>query len=269
MLVFPNIKINLGLNVIAKRPDGFHALESVFYPVPWCDALEAVVSDKQEFKFTSTGLPIPGNESSNLIIKAYALLKEHYPVPPLEIHLHKLIPMGAGLGGGSSDAAFLLKLVNELCALGLKVEELEAYAGTLGSDCPFFIRNCPAMVTGRGEILRPISFSLKGYHIAIVMPPVSVGTAEAYSWITPQRPVQPISSIIQDPVNTWRNRLVNDFEAPVCARYPVIAAVRDSLYELGAEYAAMSGSGAAVYGLFRTAPDLTRFDAFTNFSTAL
>lgn len=269
MLVFPNIKINLGLNVIAKRPDGYHALESVFFPVPWCDALEAIISEKQGLTFNSSGIPIPGDFSGNLVVKAYDLLKKDFSLPGMEVHLHKLIPMGAGLGGGSSDGAFMLKLINELCALHLSAEQLEQYAAKLGSDCPFFIRNDPAMVTGRGEILAPLAFSLKGYHIALVMPPVSVGTAEAYSWITPQPTKQHISSILHDPVNTWCNRLVNDFEAPVCVRYPVIAAVRDSLYALGAEYAAMSGSGAAVFGLFRAAPDLSRFDAYTKFSTEL
>lgn len=269
MIVFPNIKINLGLNIIEKRPDGFHALESLFLPVQWCDALEAVLSEKQDITFSSSGIPIPGNSDGNLVVKAWQLLKKDFPISGMEVHLHKVIPMGAGLGGGSSDGAFMLKMINNLCDLQLSDDQLEAYAAKLGSDCPFFVRNTPAMVSGRGELLSPVDFSLKGYHIALVMPPVSVGTAEAYSWITPRRPEVPISEIIKDPVNTWRNRLVNDFEAPVCERHPVIAEVRDTLYELGAVYAAMSGSGAAVYGLFNTAPDLTHFNAYTKFSTAL
>ena len=269
MIVFPNIKINLGLNIIEKRPDGYHALESLFLPVPWCDALEAVLTDKQEITFSSSGIPIPGNTDGNLVVKAWKLLKKDFSIPGMAVHLHKVIPMGAGLGGGSSDGAFMLKMINTLCNLQLNDDQLEQYAAKLGSDCPFFIRNAPAMVSGRGEILSPVSFSLKGYHIALVMPPVSVGTAEAYSWITPRNPAVHISEILKEPVNIWRNRLMNDFEAPVCERHPVIAEVRDKMYELGAEYAAMSGSGAAVFGLFRTAPDLTHFNAYTKFSSAL
>jgi 4-diphosphocytidyl-2-C-methyl-D-erythritol kinase len=269
MLVFPNIKINLGLNVIAKREDGYHALESVFYPVGWCDALEAVVSEKQEFKFSSSGIPVPGSESSNLIIKAFNLLKQDFNLTPLEIHLHKMIPMGAGLGGGSSDAAFMLKLINEICALKLTDPELERYAGQLGSDCPFFIRNKPSFVSGRGEILEPFNIVLTGWHILLVMPEVHVGTAEAYSWIRPHTPSISIKEILQSPVQEWKNRLRNDFEHPVVTRYPVIGALRDRMYETGATYAAMSGSGAAVFGLFQTAPDLTHFDGYTKFHTKL
>lgn len=269
MIVFPNIKINLGLNVIAKRSDGYHALESAFLPVPWCDALEAVITDNQEFTFNSSGIPIPGSSGGNLVVKAYDLLKKDFSLPGMAVHLHKVIPMGAGLGGGSSDGAYMLKLINELCGLQLSAAALESYAARLGSDCPFFIRNAPSMVSGRGEILSPALISLQGYHIALVMPSVTVGTAEAYSWISPHPAQERIEDILRDPVNTWRNRLVNDFENPVAERYPVIAALRDQLYDLGAVYAAMSGSGAAVFGLFSTPPDLSHVDAATKFIAAL
>ncbi len=269
MLVFPNIKINLGLNVIEKRSDGFHALESLFLPVPWCDALEAVITDQQDISFSSSGIPIPGNTEGNLVVKAWNLMKRDFSIPGMAVHLHKVIPMGAGLGGGSSDGAFMLKLVNLLCNLQLSDNQLENYAAGLGSDCPFFIRNAPALVSGRGEILTPVAINLKGYHIALVMPPVSVGTAEAYSWIKPHQPSISIREILKDPVETWRGRLVNDFEAPVAGRYPVIAEIRDQLYQQGAVYAAMSGSGAAVFGLFTTTPDLTHFNAYTKFTVAL
>lgn len=269
MIVFPNIKINLGLNIIEKRPDGFHNLESLFFPVPWCDALEAIISEKQGLTFSSSGIPIPGDFSGNLVVKAYDLLKKDFSLPGMEVHLHKVIPMGAGLGGGSSDGAFMLKLINELCDLQLSAEQLEKYAAKLGSDCPFFIRNQPALVTGRGEILSPATIQLKGYHIALVMPPVTVGTAEAYSWIRPQQPHIALKELLDSPVSQWRGKLMNDFENPVAERYPVIASVRDQLYALGAEYAAMSGSGAAVFGLFTTPPDLTHVHAVTKFTAAL
>lgn len=269
MLVFPNVKINLGLNVIGKREDGFHDLESVFYPVGWCDALEAVVSEKQELSFTSSGIPVPGGESSNLIIKAFSLLKKDFSLPPLDIHLHKMIPMGAGLGGGSSDAAFMLKLINEICALNLSETALEAYAGQLGSDCPFFIRNAPSFVSGRGEKLEPFQMDLTGWYIQLVMPDVHVSTADAYSWIRPQAPATSIREILKLPVAEWRGRLINDFEEPVIARFPVIGGIRDQLYASGAAYASMSGSGAAVFGLFQSPPDPTLFNGYTKFQTQL
>ncbi|MBL7924309.1 MAG: 4-(cytidine 5'-diphospho)-2-C-methyl-D-erythritol kinase [Bacteroidia bacterium] len=269
MIVFPHCKVNLGLNITEKRSDGYHNLESVFLPVPWTDALEMVRSDKQGLTFHSSGLLIPGDSSNNLVIKAYNLLAQNYQVPGLAVHLHKVIPMGAGLGGGSSDGAFALHLINELAGLQLNKSELAAYAVRLGSDCPFFLNREAMMAGGRGEILEPFPLDLKNWYMLIVMPPVSVGTAEAYSWIKPKPPRVPLRSVLlQDPAE-WKDALVNDFEEPVMARYPVIGEMKEQLYRQGAVYASMSGSGAAVFGLFRNEPDRNRWKDFTSWSGRL
>lgn len=257
MISFPNAKINLGLNIIGKRPDGFHDLESCFLPIQWKDALEILTSDNEVVEFTSSGISIPGNTDHNLVLKAYHLLKIDFDLPPVRIHLHKEIPLGAGLGGGSSDAAFTLKSLNSLFRLELNDDELTSYASRLGSDCPFFIHNRPMMAQGRGEILSPIEVRLEGYHLMVVMPEVAVGTAEAYSWITPTFPTEKINDILHFPPEEWARRLVNDFEAPVIERYPAIGELKQSLLNNGAIYASMSGSGAAVFGIFRKAPDLS------------
>jgi 4-diphosphocytidyl-2-C-methyl-D-erythritol kinase len=269
MIDFPPVKINLGLSVIHRRPDGYHQLESVFYPVPWCDVLEVIPSGNQDFAFSSTGLTIPGSQEKNLCYKAWAILKQDFQIPPLQAHLHKILPMGAGLGGGSSDGAAMLKLINEVALLQLEAEQLEAYAAKLGSDCPFFIKSKPSFVSGRGEVLQEINLSLAGMHILIVMPPVSVGTAEAYSWISPSEPAHRVMDIISDPPESWKGRLVNDFEKPVSDRHPVISQIRDNLYQMGAVYAAMSGSGASVFGLFRQEPDTALFSSYTHWKGIL
>ncbi len=256
MIVFPHAKVNLGLHVISKRGDGFHELETVFYPVPWCDALEIVPSKNNKTEFSSSGLPIPLSSGGNLVMRAVDELRKRFTLPELEIHLHKVIPMGAGLGGGSSDAAFTLRLLNDSFGLGLDSHELGCIAAQLGSDCAFFAMDVAMLASGRGEVLKPIQVPLDGWFMVLVMPPVSVGTAEAYSWIKPQKPSQDLESLIAKGPEAWKGKLSNDFENPVCERYPIIAQIREQLYELGAVYAAMSGSGAAVFGLFSKAFEL-------------
>lgn len=254
MVAFPPVKINLGLNIIAKRADNFHDIESVFYPVGWTDVIEVIVTENQEFNLQMTGLPIPGDPSKNLIFKAYEILKNDYEIPGLSFHLHKILPMGAGLGGGSSDGACALKLINEVAQLGISSEKLHDYALQLGSDCPFFLTEKAAFVKGRGEMLEPISIDLSGWHILITMPPVSISTAEAYSWITPHQPQKSIREIISLSPEDWKDQLKNDFEIHAIQRHPIIGEIKSKMYEMGATYVSMSGSGASVYGLFKHKP---------------
>jgi 4-diphosphocytidyl-2-C-methyl-D-erythritol kinase len=249
MLCFPNAKINLGLHVTGKRPDGYHNIETIFYPVPLNDALEAVrTTDANSFR--QTGLRLNSPDEDNLVMKALRLLSEQYNIPPLEIHLKKTIPPEAGLGGGSADAAFMLKLANDLCDLKITDHQLEKTAASLGADCPFFIRNTPVIATGKGNIFKPASLSLKNYILYIVKPPVTVSTKEAYAAIHPRRPAFRLDGLASLPVAEWKNVLVNDFERSVFETHPVIGEIKDRLYALGAEYASMSGSGSAVFGLF-------------------
>lgn len=249
MICFPNAKINLGLHVVGRRVDGYHDIETVFYPVPLRDALEVVEADA--FSFSQTGIPLDAPAEKNLVVRAMNLLKEKYPIPPLEVHLLKAIPSGAGLGGGSSDAAFMLKLLDGFCGLNLPVEELEGMAAALGADCPFFIRNTPVFASGTGNIFEAVELSLKGYHICIVKPDVSVSTREAYSMVTPSRPAASLKEIIKAPVTEWKNLMTNDFEAPIERKHPIIKEIKETLYSEGAVYASMSGSGSSVFGLFK------------------
>lgn len=257
MIVFPNAKINLGLHVTEKRADGYHTIETVFFPVSLADALECVVAkgDNPSFEFKATGMP-PGDTAENICQKAWRLLAQDYPLPPLQVHLLKKIPTGAGLGGGSSDGAFMLRLINNLCRLSLTDEQLCAYATQLGSDCAFFIHNTPCLATGRGEILEPITLVLRGYYLVLVNPGIHVSTAEAYKGIRPKAPDFDLRLLTFEPVESWKKFLVNDFEPTVFARYPAIAEVKETLYRQGALYAAMSGSGSTVFGLFETKPGL-------------
>ncbi|MFR2070416.1 MAG: 4-(cytidine 5'-diphospho)-2-C-methyl-D-erythritol kinase [Bacteroides nordii] len=258
MITFPNAKINLGLNITAKRPDGYHNLETVFYPVPIEDALEIHVqnnSTDKKFALHQAGMEIIGNAEDNLVVKAYLLLDKEFNLPPVDIHLYKHIPSGAGLGGGSSDAAFMLKLLNERFELKLTDEKLEEYAATLGADCAFFIKNTPTYAEGIGNIFSPLSLSLKGYQILLVKPDIFVSTREAFSQVRPHEPEYSLKEIITHPVNEWKEQMVNDFEASVFPQYPVIGEIKEELYKNGAMYAAMSGSGSSVFGLF--APDIT------------
>ncbi|MDB5221486.1 MAG: 4-(cytidine 5-diphospho)-2-C-methyl-D-erythritol kinase [Chitinophagaceae bacterium] len=247
MISFPNCKINLGLNIIRKREDGFHDLETVFLPVPFTDVLEIIASDKIEFAVT--GFHVDAND--NLCIKAYNLLKKDFPeLPAIKMHLHKAIPLGAGLGGGSSDAAFTLQLLNEKFKLNLKTEQLLDYALQLGSDGPFFILNKPCFATGRGEILQPINIDLTNYKLLLVNPGIHINTKWAFTKITPQQPKASIKEIITQPLETWKDKLQNDFEVPVFAEYPEIEKLKNDLYMQGALYASMSGSGSTIFGIF-------------------
>jgi len=249
MVVFPNCKINIGLNITGRRPDGFHNLETVFYPVPWSDILEIIPSDHVEFIFQ--GNHIDCKTEDNLCYKAYQLLKTDFSLPPIKLFLYKNLPSGAGLGGGSSDATFTLTTLNKLFSLGLNEETLLNYAARLGSDCAFFIRNRAVFATGRGEILSEISFSLKGYYLLIVKPQIHINTAEAFKMITPVVPKHSLQEIIQQPLSEWKSYVTNDFEMPVFAKHPELNVIKEKLYAMGAMYASMSGSGSALYGIFK------------------
>jgi 4-diphosphocytidyl-2-C-methyl-D-erythritol kinase len=254
MLAFPNAKINLGLHVLEKRTDGFHNIETVFYPVQWCDVLEIIPAEKKAragVKFNATGLKIIGSKEKNLCVKAYNLLKEKYDLPPMQMHLHKLIPFGAGLGGGSADATQTLMLLNSIFNLSLNKKELEELAATLGSDCPFFIHNKPLLAKEKGNVFEEINLSLKDFFIAIVKPDVHVSTADAYSHVQLSSKENSLKEIIARPVKEWKDVLVNDFEKTVFKKYPVINYLKEELYKCGATYASMSGSGSAVYGIFK------------------
>lgn len=253
MVLFPNCKINLGLHILNKREDGFHNLETVFYPVAIKDALEIIPSHQTDnaIEFTGTGLTVDGNTADNICVKAYHLLKKDFPgLPTVKMHLHKAIPMGAGLGGGSSDGAFTLLLLNKKFNLQLSESQLMHYALQLGSDCPFFILNQPAFATGRGEILEPLQADLSSYKIIIVNPGIHVNTGWAFQQLTPALPKKSVAAIVAQPVHTWQQELHNDFEKPVFEKYPEIKTIKETLYKAGAIYAAMSGSGSTVYGIF-------------------
>jgi 4-diphosphocytidyl-2-C-methyl-D-erythritol kinase len=260
VISFPNCKINLGLHILGKREDGFHNLETVFYPVPFKDALELIPSTNTEIEFTATGLAVDGNSADNLCVKAYHLLKKDFTeMPAVKIHLHKAIPLGAGLGGGSADAAFILKLLNEKFQLNLSTDQLINYALRLGSDCPFFIINKPCFATGRGEVLEEITVDLSAYKIVLINPGIHINTGWAFSNITPALPVKSIKEIIQQPINTWKEELNNDFETAVFNAHPAIKEIKETLYAQGAIYAAMSGSGSTVFGIFNSTMDITPF----------
>ena len=271
MICHPNAKINLGLNVTERRPDGYHNLETVFYPIPLCDTLQFSTDagtdshrpegifpngipvqehSTEDYTFRSGGIDIDCPPEQNLLIKSLRLIREHYALPHLYISLHKQIPSGAGLGGGSSDAAHTMKSLNQMFNLGLSDNELEERVTGLGADCPFFVRNRPVFAT-------PIGLSLSGWHLVLVKPGIFVSTKEAYARIIPRKPETPITDIIRRPVEEWKNLLTNDFEEGVFALHPEIADIKVRLYDRGAAYASMSGSGSSVFGLFRTAPEET------------
>jgi 4-diphosphocytidyl-2-C-methyl-D-erythritol kinase len=253
VIVFPNCKINLGLHILRKRSDGFHDLETVFYPLDLQDALEIVHCEQQsEVAFTLSGASLDIPDADNICVKAYQLLKKDFPtLPPVKMHLHKAIPSGAGLGGGSADGAFTLLLLNQKFQLQLTDEQLIQYALQLGSDCPFFIINKPSIGKGRGENLMPLDLDLSAYQFIIVNPGIHINTGWAFGQLTLKANRTPIKEIIQTPVEVWKERLVNDFEAPIFLKYPEIASIKTTLYESGAVYAAMSGSGSTIFGLFK------------------
>ena len=249
MICFPNAKINLGLHITGKRSDGFHSIETVFYPIPLTDALEAVVSDKTSF--TQTGIQLDISPGDNLVMKAYTLMSSAYKTPTLDIYLKKAIPSGAGLGGGSADAAFMLRLLNEMNDASIPESKLVEMAESLGSDCPFFLRNTPVIATGTGNIFHPTDISLKGYVLYIVKPPIEIATKEAYAMVSPQQPSFSLEKLSSFPVHEWKHVLYNDFEPGIFKKIPVIREIKEHLYAMGAEYASMSGSGSAVFGLFK------------------
>jgi 4-diphosphocytidyl-2-C-methyl-D-erythritol kinase len=265
MICFPNAKINLGLNIVSKRPDGYHNIETVFYPVKLYDALEIVPAGTGSTTFTQTGIPIDGDPQKNLVLKAYQLLKVEYALPEIDIYLQKNIPFGAGLGGGSADAAFMLKLLNDFAGLQLSVTQLEEQASQIGADCPFFIQNRPVFAEGTGNIFTPVDLSLQGYYLALVKPDIHVSTQEAYARVKPQRPKESIQDIILSPVDTWKDRLVNDFEAGIFSLFPEIAKIKQQMYDSGALYAGMSGSGSSVFGIFEK-ETFIRYDSMNRVS---
>jgi 4-diphosphocytidyl-2-C-methyl-D-erythritol kinase len=248
MVSFPPCKINLGLHVLSKRADGYHNLETCFYPVPWTDVLEVISS--KNFAFSSSGNNIPGLPEQNLCVKAYQLLANEFSIDPVHIHLHKIIPMGAGLGGGSSDAAHVIRMINEIFGLNLPQEKMMQLAASIGSDTSFFIQDRPMLGTGRGEILANSDVDLKGKFLVLVNPDIHVSTSEAYARVMSAVPEVGLINILSRPLDQWRNLLKNDFEYSVFSKYPSIKELKDKLYSLGALYASMSGSGATVFGIF-------------------
>jgi len=248
MIVFPNAKINIGLNVVARRPDGFRNLESCFYPVQWQDALEVIPT--AENQFTLSGIPVPGAAETNLCGLAYSLLAADFNLPPIHMHLHKNIPIGAGMGGGSADAAFALRLFNDLFKLNLSLDILEDYARRLGSDCAFFIRNKPVFARERGDVFEPIHLDLSNYHCVIVYPNIHITTAEAFGLVQTKVPESALKDLLEQDISTWKDKVTNSFEEALFPKYPVLAQIKEYLYEQGAVYAAMTGSGSAIYGFF-------------------
>ena len=262
MILFPNAKINLGLNVTERRPDGYHNIETVFYPIGLSDVLEVEPSEHcTDYSFSSSGIELGGDPEDNLIVRAYRLLRSEYQFPAIDISLVKLIPFGAGLGGGSSDAAFMLKALNELFGLKITPRKLEKFATVLGADCPVFIKNKPIFATGIGNVFTPIKLSLKGKYLLLVKPDIHVSTPEAYSLVVPEIPLVSLAELIQQPMVEWKENIKNDFERSVFAKYPEIEKIKKNLYGLGAIYASMSGSGSSVYGLFEApVPENTLFN---------
>ncbi len=257
MICFPNAKINIGLNITSRRSDGYHNLETIFYPIQIKDALELI--EAPEMGFETSGIVIPGHANENLCLKAYSLLRKDFDLPNITIHLHKNIPIGAGLGGGSADAAFFIKLVNDKFGLGLSVTTMEDYCRLLGADCAFFIQNKPLFACGKGDVFKDITLDFSPYYIALVMPPVHVSTAEAYRGVLPKLPQQGLEALIKLPLQNWQGKIVNDFEPHIFKAYPQIRNVKAELIKAGAIFSLMSGSGASVFGIFDSKPDLSVF----------
>ncbi len=264
MICFPNAKINLGLYITEKRPDGFHTIESVFYPIAWNDALEVIESPEAptDFKLYLSGLPVPGTVEDNLLYKAYRLIQEKRALPKLNVYLHKSLPMGAGLGGGSADCAFFINQLNTQFDLGFSEEERLDLARPLGSDCAFFIKNKPVYAYEKGDVFKELSLDLSPYFIAVIFPNVHSNTKEAYSLVKPAKPLSSLLETVRQPVHTWKGRLVNDFETSIFAKYPLVAKTKQDLYDAGAIYASMSGSGSAVFGLFESMPEIGSLASF-------
>ncbi len=249
MVIFSNAKINIGLNIIEKRTDGFHNIESVFYPIGYKDVLEIIKADKK-LSFNNTGIVIDAKLEDNLIIKAYNLIKNDYDIAPVKIHLHKTIPIGAGLGGGSSNAVYMLKLLNNFFELNINNSKLTDYARKIGSDCAFFVKNTPVFAFQKGDEFSEINIDLSGYNIVVIKPNVFVGTKEAYAGIVPEKTKNSLKEQIRRPIAEWKNNIKNDFEFGIIKKYPEIAQIKNDLYKQGAIYTSMSGSGSSVYGIF-------------------
>lgn len=257
MIIFPNTKINIGLNITDKRPDGYHNLETIFYPISLEDALEVTQTENSQEKyiFNTSGLPVKGNSDDNLVIKAYRLVKEkHKNITPIKINLYKNIPMGAGLGGGSSDAASMIMILNNMFQLGLSDNMMEEYASKLGADCAFFIKNRPTFAKGIGNIFKPINLSLKGYYLALVKPDIFISTKEAFANIVTKTPSHSLDTLINEPIEKWKMNIVNDFEDSIFKNHKELETIKNKLYDLGAVYSSMSGSGSTIYGIFKTLP---------------
>lgn len=263
MINFPCAKINLGLNIVSRREDGYHNLETVFYPIPVTEALEIKLMGKEfpseaDCDLKVTGNAVDCNEADNLVVKAYNLLAADFSIPRVHAHLYKRIPSQAGLGGGSSDAAYMIRLLDERFRLNIGNAEMERYAARLGADCAFFITADPSYATGIGNVFEPVcglQDKLAGCWLCVVKPDVQVSTREAYSKIVPQKPIKCCKDIVAQPIETWRNELTNDFEGPVFDAHPQLRVIKDKLYALGAMYAQMSGSGSALFGIFRDKPE--------------
>ncbi len=262
MISFPNSKINLGLNVVEKRLDGFHNLETLFYPIYLCDALELTKNENSKsYMFSASGLALDtSSDGDNIVIKAFELLKSKFDLPAIVFHLHKRIPFGAGLGGGSSDGAFAIRLINELCNLGMDDQLMEKYAAELGSDCPFFIRNKPVYAEGRGELFRSVDLDLSDYYVLLVKPNFSINTKLAFNGIVPRKSEISLIDVCNQPISEWKRMMKNDFEATIFPFYPELKKIKQQLYDMGALYAAMSGSGSTMYGIFREKPDVIPFN---------
>lgn len=277
MITFPCAKINLGLNIVSERPDGYHNLETVFYPIPLCDALEIKTMNEEFPSEVKCDLKVTGNtvecdEQQNLVVKAYELLAKDFDLPRVHAHLYKQIPSQAGLGGGSSDGAFMIRLLDERFRLNIGIAEMERYAALLGADCAFFITAEPSYATGIGNILAPADGpkgNLHGYYIAIVKPDIAVSTREAYQQIVCRKPEKCCRDIVRQPIETWRNELVNDFEEPAFSQHPILADIKQKLYDLGALYAQMSGSGSAIFGIFKDRPEYINREFADMFNTTL
>lgn len=252
MICFPNAKINIGLYVTAKREDGYHDIETVFLPIPLQDVLEVkpMSSRQHDYEWLPAGNPIAGSAEDNLVVRVYKQLKEEFHLPPVSIYLYKRIPTGAGLGGGSSDAAFMMRLLSEQFDLRLSESDMERRLRPIGADCAFFVRNRPAIATGIGDQLAPLALDLSDKYIILVKPPFSVSTREAYAGVVPALPDKSLAQSLNAPIATWRDDVSNDFEKSVCAVHPQITAIKQTLYDMHALYAAMSGSGSAVFGIF-------------------
>ena len=256
MIVFPNAKINLGLNIVSKREDGYHNIESIFYPIPLYDILEVIPADKNKKSFSLEVMDLPDDGKQNLVEKAYLKLVDKYDIPPIEVILKKCIPFAAGLGGGSADAAYMLKILNEMFINRISEEEMLEIGKDIGADVPFFIKNKPVFAEGIGTDFSDIDLSLNGYFIVLIKPDIAISTAEAYSGVTPCIPNYSLKDVIKQPICEWRGVVKNDFEKSLFPKYPRLKEIKESLYEVGAEYASMSGSGSSIFGIFKNEPNI-------------